>query len=413
MTRRRAQAGFTLVELMVALVAGVIAITTIYFVGAASSRHFHEQQRISQTQMSLRMAMEQIRRDVQRAGFLGVPNSHTAQTCFTSADADLAVQAVSFQPNPDPGVLPNAGENNVVADRLVLTGNYATSDAYLVAGLTDGMTVQLQSTWQSFRRDFGGALPGQEMMGVQFDPNRFNAVFLPGRLLHLTNQLGNHFFLQITGTDPTQGRIRFQPGLTLGTPCVGGLADGGIVAPLSRIEYVVEDLTADGRGRELLPANQQQAGAQDARGLANAQLIRRELSNVMNRTSMTDVQGNVFERVLLEYVANVSYRFVIDMAPPGQPPQLVVGGAENPQVVQRLGPVQGNMAAMPQQVRSVIVTLSARTPEQDPRFAWVPGAAGNPAQGIAPTRYRVNPALPGAARVRTLTSEIFLPNVAP
>ncbi|MFW5921446.1 MAG: PilW family protein, partial [Polyangiales bacterium] len=47
-------AGFTLLELMVALVAGLIAISSIYFVSAASTRHFHEQQRIAQTQMSLR-----------------------------------------------------------------------------------------------------------------------------------------------------------------------------------------------------------------------------------------------------------------------------------------------------------------------------------------------------------------------
>ena len=41
-TRRgRSRAGFTLIELMVALVAGLIAISSVYYISAASSKHFH------------------------------------------------------------------------------------------------------------------------------------------------------------------------------------------------------------------------------------------------------------------------------------------------------------------------------------------------------------------------------------
>lgn len=410
MTRPRSQAGFTLVELMVALVAGVIAITTIYFVGAASSRHFHEQQRVAQTQMSLRMAMEQLRRDIQRAGFLGHANSRTAQRCWSTGNVE--VQAVHFQPGQDTAILPNASENGVVADRLTLTGNYATSDGYLATGLDAGGTsLRLQSRWQSFRRDFGGALPGQELVdGAEFDAELFTAVFRQGRVLHLTNQLGNHFFVPIAGAD-ANARVNLQTALPVGGQCVGGLADGALVAPLSRIEYAVRDLTAEATGSALLPADGARAEEGDVRGLANAQLIRREVDADGN--VMLDENGFPLERIVLEYVANVSYRFVMNQAPPGQPPDLIVGGAEHPQIVQWLDDVRTSAVPQPQRLRSVIVTLSARTAEQDPRFPWVPDAAGDPARGIAPTRYRVNTNLPGAARVRTLTSEIFLPNVQP
>ncbi|MBC7172556.1 MAG: prepilin-type N-terminal cleavage/methylation domain-containing protein, partial [Polyangiaceae bacterium] len=67
----RKKGGFTLVELMAALVAGLVAITAIYAVGSSSARHFQEQQRIAQTQMALRMAMSQLRVDIQRAGLFG------------------------------------------------------------------------------------------------------------------------------------------------------------------------------------------------------------------------------------------------------------------------------------------------------------------------------------------------------
>ncbi|MCA9616172.1 MAG: prepilin-type N-terminal cleavage/methylation domain-containing protein, partial [Myxococcales bacterium] len=60
------EAGFTLLELMVALVAGLVAILAVYYVSSASARHFHEQQRVAQTQTSIRMAMQQLRRDIGR-----------------------------------------------------------------------------------------------------------------------------------------------------------------------------------------------------------------------------------------------------------------------------------------------------------------------------------------------------------
>jgi hypothetical protein len=294
-------------------------------------------------------------------------------------------------------------------------GNYASGDSYLAVGLDAvGGTIFLQAEWQSFRRDFGGVPParGQELVpGAVFDPDRFNAVFRVGRLLHITNQQGNHFFVRITGTAPNQAAVSFAPPLGVGGPGVGGLAGGSEVAPLSRIRYMVTNFDGPGDWDALLPASGQAETQQDARGLANAFLVRQELDG--NNNVMTDAQGGRLERIVLEYVANVDYRFVLDLALPGMPPQLLEGGGENGQINNLLGDVRLGMVPQPQALRSVIVSLSARTPEQDPRFAWVEGAQGNPATGLAPTRYRVNPDLPGAARVRTLRSEIQLPNVAP
>jgi prepilin-type N-terminal cleavage/methylation domain-containing protein len=408
-TRQRKHEGFTLVELMVALVAGVIAISTVYFVGASSSRHFHEQQRVAQTQMGLRMAMEQMRHDIQRAGFLGVPNSLTAQQCgFPPAQA---VQAVMFQDNVDTQFLPNAGENGVQADSLVLTGNYATGDSYLAQGLgAAGNEMFLQTEWQNVRRDFGEG--GQQILPpVQVNPDRLAAAFRPGRLLHITSQQGNHFFMPIAGAQGGTGRatVRLVGALPPGGTCVVGLLAGAEVAPISRIRYQV--IGMDGAFQALLPADGQVAGPQDPRGLTNALLVREEIGGVGN--VLNDGNGAPLRRVVLEYVANLDFRFVLNTALPGMPPQIVTGGGENPVVVGALADLNTSPAATPHMVRSVIVTLSARTAEQDPRFPWDPTGAGNPLLGIAPTRYRANQSLPGASRVRTLRTEIFLPNLIP
>ena len=60
--------GFTLIELMVAMTAGAIAISSMFFISSASTHYFRVQQRLTNMQSSLRIAMDQLRRDVGRAG---------------------------------------------------------------------------------------------------------------------------------------------------------------------------------------------------------------------------------------------------------------------------------------------------------------------------------------------------------
>src|SRR4029079_17046182 len=72
-SRRR---GFSLLELMVARPLCGIAISSIYAVGAASTRTFHQQHQVASTQSSLRIAMGQIKSDFGRAGYMGTPNAN-------------------------------------------------------------------------------------------------------------------------------------------------------------------------------------------------------------------------------------------------------------------------------------------------------------------------------------------------
>ena len=60
---KRVRAGFTLIELMVALVAGSFVISGAYYLSDVSARLFNEQIRRAETQMTLRTAGEQLRRE--------------------------------------------------------------------------------------------------------------------------------------------------------------------------------------------------------------------------------------------------------------------------------------------------------------------------------------------------------------
>ena len=385
--RAAAERGFTLLELMVALVAGLIAISAAYFVGASSSRHFAEQQRIAQTQTSVRMAAMRIERDIARAGLHGATNSARAQTCVTPA---VAMQALDYDPDVDVAALPQAALNGVNADRLRLTGNYATSDVYFVRQLAaDGGSLTLQQDWQSFRRDFVDPASGD------IDQARFDGVFTVNRALHIVTLQGNEFFVGIRGTDAANGRVTLANAITPGGPCTGGLMTGAMVAPISTIEYAVvnpsdsanpsaADLTA------LVPPGGE-AALDVALGRQNSILVRREL----NRAGAV-VAGST--QVVMEYVADFDVSFVFDVAAAGVAPDLQrLNGAA---AAARLDPL-----AAPESVRAVTFRLSARTRQEESRFEYTPR--------VGPlTRYDVNPNVLGAARVRTLTREVFLPNVA-
>jgi prepilin-type N-terminal cleavage/methylation domain-containing protein len=73
LARRRGQGGFTLIELTISLVAGLIVAMAVVGVSKEATNTFHEEVRVSAAEMGLRVAMERIRLDLQRAAYMGTP----------------------------------------------------------------------------------------------------------------------------------------------------------------------------------------------------------------------------------------------------------------------------------------------------------------------------------------------------
>ncbi len=391
--RASRRAGFTLVELMVALVIGALVVAAVFTLGGASARHFQEQQRIGTTQRSVRMAMDRLRRDIARAGYVSVPDTRSpaVRMCPTPA-SPRPVQAVWFA-NDDPtgnAALDAVGRarNGVSADRLRLTGNFATSDSYLVRS-TDatGTQVFLQTDWLGFRRSFVVGTATSATVDTQL----FRDVFATGRLLHIETPSGFHIFQRITGaivnSTGTVATVTISPGLGVDNPCLRGLGRGSIVSPISEIEYFIGPATG-----ALVPASPAVTGP-------NTVLFRQEL----DMTSGTPIANT--QRPILEWAVDFNLDFVVNTnATLTTPPTLTLrnGAAATATVLS-----QG------WQVRSVIASIAARTPEQDTRFPW-PTTWGAARPGTAPlNRFQVFPSREGAARVRQLTTEIQLPNLLP
>ncbi len=378
--RRVSSAGFTLLELMVALVAGAIAITSIYFVSSASSRHFHEQQRIAQSQMNLRTAAAQIRRDFSRAGYLGSPNTARETVCpdaTGSVDASATdFGAIEVLHGDATGVLAEASTNGVEADTVRLTGNFASGDAYKVAGTQTSTTLNFATTWQGFRRSFG----------VPYDDALFTSVMQVGRFVHIVNDgNGGHWFAAITSVSAatTPQTITIDRGLP---DCFRRCVDGCTLSPLSKIEYKVISMSDGSGGITALNPGSPVAGS------TGAVLVRRELTfaNVLVPNS---------ERIVAEYVADFDVDLISNtQLGVGLPLILALQDDANAATVS---------TANPHLVRSAVIRLSLRTSTEDQRFPYVARAVG-----AALTRYDINTAIVGAARVRTTNLEVLLPNVA-
>lgn len=384
-SQRGSQQGFTLIELMVALVAGLIAISTVYTISKASTQNFHEQQRISQAQMATRMAVEQIRLDVQRAGFLGSPNTATARTCLPMPDGQH-FGAIQVLDGADTGSLPNAPANDVQADRITMVGNYATTSRYVIDSAI-GTLARIDGSTQGFRDSFG-------IQGTDFSADIFNDVFRVGRYLHIEDTDGDHFFVRITGTNPGALSVNFTPSLNSGSGnCVSGALRQAFISPLMRVEYAVVDATDATVNLTNIFGDAAQQTLDAQRGTSPSVLIRRE---VAFDPAATPIPNS--ERIVLDYVANFDVDIIADTnVTPGLGPNILFMDDPAAEVLTRNNP---------EQVRSVVVNLANRTADQDESFPFVPRAANAPL-----TRYQVNAGRPGAARVRGLRTEIFLPNV--
>ena len=437
--------GFTLIELMVAMLIGLTVITSVYTLGAAMSKQFYEEQRLATSQGTSRVAIMELRRDISRAGLFGTPNGQKEPTCDPSpptlprfgggttplgafqyyADEDLASTLDPDGLNPE-----------VHADRLrVLTSLYLTDQLLVDSTDVGGDIVVLQSGNQAYRRTFAwgqaagpftsGSSPTYLEGNLDWDSawsgesaswkgiaQKGARAFQTGSVLHIETPEGRHFFRSVFGkTSNTQNEIRItvDPSLPVGTACLPGAAEGATVAPLQWVEYaIVNPFDTDEVGEDFFkfegmfyidlsdtsaPAFQlRDTAASDLRESPNLVLVRRMLDSNTGDVLPATTQ------VVAEFVTSFRVRFLLDDNS---------GQAAAPDIL--ADPITGNTAETtinsdPQEVRSVIIELGIRNPIEDPTVEKLSVDGG--------TRFNVDADQKGSARVRNMKIEIPVMNVA-
>jgi prepilin-type N-terminal cleavage/methylation domain-containing protein len=441
------KSGFTLIELMVAMVVGLTAITSVYSLGAAMSRQFYEEQRTATSQGASRVAIMELRRDISRAGLFGSPNGTMEPTCDSSppelptlGGGNGPMGAFQYYADQDLGVLdPNGLNTGVSADRLrILTSLYLTDQLLVHSASIDGATIVLQTGNQAYRRTFSwgqtagpftsGTAPtyltgdldwdsawGSETASWKGIAQKGARAFQTGSVLHIETPEGRHFFRSVFGKGGnTQDEVRIQvtPALPIGTACLPGAAEAATIAPLQWVEYAIVDpfdtneVGADFMDFEgmfyidLDPANP----SFDLQGTTAADLL--ESPNlVLVRRVLDSTTGNVrpnSTQVIAEFVSHFRVSFLLD------------SNSGNSALAPSISanPVTGSSAqttinSTPQQVRSVIIELGIRNPIEDPALA-----SGFNVADAGVTQFDVDQNQTGVARVRNMRIEIPVMNVA-
>jgi prepilin-type N-terminal cleavage/methylation domain-containing protein len=138
---RRRRRGFTLVELMISLVMGLIVALAAVALARTATTTFHEQARISLTEMGLRTGSERLRQDLMRISHMSTGNialdpkiAHVAGA-VNSRYANLNdLQGVRINVGAGKagtqGTLKLAEHNFLNPDSIVITGNLTTDDGY-------------------------------------------------------------------------------------------------------------------------------------------------------------------------------------------------------------------------------------------------------------------------------------------
>jgi len=404
-TRRARRAhGFTLLELMVSLTIGGLAISAMYTIGSALVRQYHQQQQAANAMTTLRVALDQVKRDIARAGYMSTPN--LIPSGFPSVGCETGYP--QHVPVPGSGALAAISRftadfcgsdascsnvhadintnrtNGFTADEIVMFGNYETSSEYPNVQLINTTTVSVGRSAHAYQTDF--TQWWSQGNSTAPDVDAFRRAFAPGRMLRIRTTGGLQHYAVISGvTDQTganDARVTFDRAIP--APCVAG-TDGAWIAPISAIRYY--------------PRNDPNPPSPNPWG-PMAQLVREEVQpgDKMTPLGLTEPTNNAYTytntRVLLDYLVSFNLGFVVSTG--GGPADVYTPGNDTA--------TANTVNTTPERVRAVTIELSARTPQDDRALA--PGTCAN--LGC----FQITANRPAAARVRTLRTEVFIPNIA-
>jgi prepilin-type N-terminal cleavage/methylation domain-containing protein len=398
--RQRSPRGFTLVELMVAMVAGMFVAIAVFTLAKHASAFAMRQSRIADATLGSVIGFERLKADIARAGFLSTPNiARDPNICRGGAGAaDPAwlarLSSVYIEDSADAST--ESTLNGLTPKSIVLAGSYSSQDLFVARNITqdDPPVVFLQ------RNTLGMANIGYTPLGGAAALAR---VFKPNRALRIIDDAGGVQFARIdavTDGDNPSIILARTPGVQFRSSSV---AHCGVRGHGNDFVNVVDVIRYDLRN---LNTSAYPALSGMFRGGPSYEATRRELTRVEQDITGTEDASTL--ELVAEYAVDLDFSLLV--AASTTAPLTRVSGANVATYADAVTALSAGNG--PQLIRAVHAWLSVRSQEADRDNGL---ALVSSAPGPNLLRISVNPTdgtKPPFARVRTLQSTIPLPNQA-
>lgn len=408
----RSRRGFTLLELLVAIVAGLFVAMAAFALSKQSSRFFHQETRLANAQFETLVGFERLRADIARAGYLSTANIQTEPFHCISPNVGnwpkpLSMLSAMYIPSTEAGGEDEDEEPTPPGSGFYFAGSYTANELFPVraiqSGAGDGDRIILNPSFGPLARVFQRGMKTGEYAPVETQGPILQDIFTPGRAIRVLDQSGSISFgvinqARMEGTNPVVvlERTTPLPFLAGGGRCgIAGNETGAQVSVINWIRYDLEEMDAD--RLEGIPGSE---GA--------LQLVRREIDFMSADLNSPNFIG--LPETVAEFAVDlkIGLTYLQNTASPLNPQlntlaTLAPGHATIPSIARDVtlaGGVRG-----PEHIRSIRARLSVRSREGDRRA------------NIAPFedhqmlfRYELSDG--SFARVRTMGADIQLPNLS-
>lgn len=380
--------GYTLMELVVASMISLLVIAGLYVVYASQAKVFRGQEMVSQAQMSARFGIEVVKNDLKRAGFMATTDTDEfvvkQRLCETPAIGRIKAIDIVHNSGQVANATQNIGTTAIPTERpdqLTLVGNYTDTEAYWVDNI-NGINVQLQDNTTIDPTD---PFPLSE---AAFDETFKGDNTALARIRHQEKT-----FFSLIGTGSSYGSKTVA--ISNNASCLPGLWDGSQFNVINKIRYSVVNAILTQSEIDI---------SGNRPGLQNRMDLVRDVLDWTDDSVVT-------RTVVAENVVDFQVWFLFDdTETPNTGPQVDQSGFMFPDNWTGSPPCQNcalgnNSTGMIRNIHGAQVRLSVRTHREDPNFP-MPTGITRPLQW-----YEVDPASKGAARVRTIVTQVDMPNI--
>ncbi len=398
-------AGFTLVELMVALTGGLFISLAVFALARDSGRFYQREARLANATISGLIGFQRLRADLARAGFLSTPNvfRDTNNVCG-APDASWPVglrNLASIQLSTPAVKYAQLTANGRTPPVMTLAGSYSSPDVFGAKIVPNGNNVDLVLSViegaSALRRLGNTGMPSTPVMQAAFPSLRAL------RIVHNGKQYYGQIVSAVGGALPTV-TINSQPPIQFhdGNPVCGmrEITSGNAVPAINVVNFIQYAV----RPLQTATAITGYQNALGNSGNAPGEVGRTELTRVELNLNGQPIEGT--EEIVAEYAVDLNLQLIAITSPINTEPTLGLVSPGDALYDTLTGPVFGT-GNTPELIRSVRVRLGVRSREADRTTNLT-----NPAdQGMF--RFDIGSGTAETfARVRTFQADVALHNQA-